>query len=90
MSYEKGHALAQALLIEHYVTTSQRSGSLSNTGRGRNSNKRALNIDPLENLMKVKTNVRAGGQNRKRGSSTDSSSTETETVSVPVSRCVGI
>ncbi len=40
--------------------------------------------------MKVKTNVRAGGQNRKRGSSTDSSSTETETVSVPVSRCVGI
>lgn len=38
--------------------------------------------------MKVKTNVRAGGQNRKQGSSTDSSSTET--VSVPVSRCVGI
>ena len=45
---------------------------------------------PLEKPMKVKTNVRAGGQNRKRGSSTDSSSTETETVSVSVSRCVGI
>lgn len=39
--------------------------------------------------MKVKTNVRAGGQNRKQGSSTDSSSSP-ETVSVPVSRCVGI
>ncbi len=39
--------------------------------------------------MKVKTNVRAGGQNRKRSSSTDSSSSP-ETVSVPVSRCVGI
>jgi len=40
--------------------------------------------------MKVKTNVRAGGQKRKQGSSTDSSSTETQSVPVPVSRCVGI
>lgn len=41
--------------------------------------------------MNIKTNVRAGGQNRKQGSSTDSSSTETTPVYVPpVSRCVGI
>ena len=50
---------------------------------------------PLEKYMKVKTNVRAGSQTRNRSSSTstDSTSTETqsvETVSVPVSRCVGI
>lgn len=40
--------------------------------------------------MNIKTNVRAGGQKRKQGSSTDSSSTETEVYVPPVSRCVGI
>ena len=51
-----------------------------------------------ENQMQVKTNVRAGAskQKQKRGSSTDSSSVETESVDVvappPVvyTRCVGI
>ena len=36
--------------------------------------------------MKVKTNIRAGRQNRK-SSGTES---EVETVSVPVSRCAGV
>lgn len=44
--------------------------------------------------MKVKTNVRAGAQNRKQGSSTDSTSVSTPDVVVvyypPVSRCPGI
>jgi hypothetical protein len=41
--------------------------------------------------MNIKTNVRAGGQKRKQGSSTDSSSVDTTPVYVPpVSRCVGI
>lgn len=43
------------------------------------------------NIMKVKSNVRAGKQNQKRGSSTDSSSADSAPVYVPpVSRCVGI
>jgi hypothetical protein len=47
---------------------------------------------PQETTMKVQTNLRAGSQNQKRGTSTDSSSS-TEVVVVyvpPVSRCVGI
>ena len=49
--------------------------------------------------MNVKTNLRAGSQtqNQKQGSSTDSTSTQTEVVSTvvisyvpPVSRCVGL
>lgn len=45
--------------------------------------------------MQIKTNIRAGGQNRKQGTSTDStSSSSTPDVVVvyvpPVSRCVGI
>jgi hypothetical protein len=38
--------------------------------------------------MKIKTNVRAGRQTQKRGSSTDSSSADVYVA--PVSRCVGI
>jgi len=41
--------------------------------------------------MKIKTNVRAGGQNRRQGSSTDSSSVDSTPVVVyvpPVTRCV--
>ena len=45
--------------------------------------------------MKIKTNVRAGAGNQKRGTSTDSTSTSTSTPDVviyypPVSRCVGV
>jgi hypothetical protein len=41
--------------------------------------------------MKIKTNVRAGAGNQKRGTSTDSSSSSSTPVYVPpVSRCVGI
>ena len=40
-----------------------------------------------ERPMKIKTNVRAGRQSQKRGSSTDSSS---DVYVAPVSRCVGI
>lgn len=41
--------------------------------------------------MNIKTNVRAGGQNRKQSSSTDSTSVDKTPVYVPpVSRCVGI
>ncbi len=39
--------------------------------------------------MKVKTNVRAGAQKRKQGSSTDSVDV-VETYTPPVSRCTGI
>ena len=40
--------------------------------------------------MKVKTNVRAGKQNQKRGSSTDSVDSPEVVYVPPVSRCVGI
>lgn len=42
--------------------------------------------------MKIQTNVRAGSQTRKQGSSTDSTSTSTsvDVYVPPVSRCVGI
>ena len=51
--------------------------------------------------MQIKSNVRAGSQNQKRSSSTDSTSTQTVDTSgtinntvvtyvAPVSRCVGI
>jgi hypothetical protein len=45
-----------------------------------------------ETAMKIKTNVRAGSQNQKRGTSTDSSSIDNTVVTYvsPVSRCVGI
>ena len=39
--------------------------------------------------MKINTNVRAGSQNQKRGSSTDSADAPVTYVP-PVSRCVGI
>lgn len=40
--------------------------------------------------MKIKTNLRAGSQTQKRGSSTDSTSVDTVPVYVPpVSRCTG-
>lgn len=44
--------------------------------------------------MKIKTNVRAGSGNQKRGTSTDSTSTSSSPDTViyypPVSRCVGV
>ncbi|MGE0417342.1 MAG: hypothetical protein AB7O80_11080 [Acetobacteraceae bacterium] len=40
--------------------------------------------------MKIETNIRAGKQTQKRGSSTDSSSDSTPVYVPPVSRCVGI
>lgn len=47
--------------------------------------------------MQIKTNIRAGGQNRKQGTSTDSTSTSSSSTPdvvvvyvPPVSRCVGI
>lgn len=40
--------------------------------------------------MKIKSNIRAGKQNQKRGSSTDSSDPVVTLPPAPVSRCVGI
>lgn len=40
--------------------------------------------------MKIQTNVRAGGQNRRQGSSTDSTSSSSDVYVPPVSRCAGI
>lgn len=40
--------------------------------------------------MKIKSNVRAGGQTQKRSSSTDSVSPVYTAPVVPITRCVGI